>query len=359
MLIKIWQAAFIVHFLTLVSFLNAFYTFYRQRHYRLFESNVENAPSTPSAHRVRVNSSPVSSSPLRFLSNLIAGDSAESRSHPDPARDVWELAVWDPAPLSLRMFCLFSPGHVLVYWLFLPVGVLDPRPSVTVFTTMVLGVLLSAQLYLLQSNFSQQSKDSAIIHKEVMNEYDTKFVHPLTQPLMRDVGTQFTSPASNVMPEVEDDNESVDTYTPTFIIDRGFHTRPNPNYVKYVDPGGSAKPLPTPSKAGASMASMATSYQTPAHLRDASSPLRPQTAIRQPQFRGNSTHDGGSLGVFSHANSPLKKSASMNPGQQERATSPMKREGSPLKRSSLAPVPNGQRFAHYKDTQARRESGRF
>ena len=46
----------------------------------------------------------------------------------------------------------------------------------------------------------------------------------------------------------------------------------------------------------------------------------PRTAIRQPQFRqstsgavstGTSTGDGGSLGVFSHANSPLKKATSM------------------------------------------------
>ena len=355
----IWQAAFIVHFLSLLSFLNAGYTFYRQRHYRLFESNIENGPSTPSAHRVRVDSSPVSSSPLRFLSNIIAGDNAESRSHPDAARDVWEIAVWDPTPLSLRIFCLFSPGHVLVYWLFLPANLFDPRPSVTVLMTIMLGCLLSAQLYLLQSNFSQQSKDSSIIHKEVMNEYDTKFVHPLTQPLMRDVGTQFSTPASNEMSDNVEEYESVDTYTPTFIINKGFHTRPNPNYFKHVDPAGSTAPRPTPSRAGSSSGYMAAAYQTPAHLRDTSSPIRPQTATRQPQFRVSSTRDGGSLGVFSHANSPLKKSASMSLGQRDRAASPVKRDGSPLKRSGLASIPSGQRFAHYKDTPARRENGRF
>lgn len=230
----------------------------------------------------------------------------------------------------------------------------------TVVKTIVLGCLLSAQLYLLQSNFSQQSKDSSIIHKEVLNEYDAKFVHPMSQPLMRDVGTQVTSAALGEMQEDDEENEeSVDTYTPTFIINRGFRTRPNPNYVKHVDPSGSANPRPTPSRTGSSTTNFATSFQTPAHLRDMSSPLRPQTAIRQPQFRSSSAGDGGSLGVFSHANSPLKKSASMRLGQADRAASPVKRDGSPLKRSSLVPLPNGQRYAHYKDLQPRRDSGGY
>ena len=347
-----------VHFLSLLSFLNAFYTFYRHRHYRLFEGDLDEVPRTPSAHRVRVDSSPVASSPLRFLSNIIAGESSEARSHPDPTRDVWEIAVWDPTPLSLRMFCLLSPGHVLVYWLFLPAAISDPRPSVTVLTTMVLGCVLSAQLYLMQSNFSQQSKDSSIIHKEVMNEYDTKFVHPRTQPLMRDVGTQFSLHTPSDFSE-EDEPESVDTYTPTFIINKGFHTRPNPNYVKHVDPEGHNARRRLSSQHGYSAGVASAPYETPAHLRDASSPLKPQTAIRQPQFRSMGTGDGGSLGVFSHANSPLRKAASTNFGQRDRSSSPVKRDSSPLKRSSLAPLPNGQRYAHYKDVPTRRESGRF
>jgi len=343
------QAAFIVHLLSLLSFVNAAYTFYRQRHYRLFESDLDTVPSTPSAHRVRVDSSPLSSSPLRFLSAIFVGDNAEARSHPDTSRDVWEIAIWDPAPISLRLFCLFSPGHILVYWHFLPTGIADPRPSSAVLTTMVLAALLSAQLLLLQASFSQQSKDSSVINKEVMNEYDTKYVHPRTQPLMRDVGTQFSESGSSMhgLPRYEVNRNSVDVYAPTFIINRGFQTRPNPNYVKHVDPEG-LKVRPTPSRG--SSTGMAQSFQTPAHLRDASSPLRPQTAIRQPQFRASGIGDGGSLGVFSHANSPLRKSASahfVGPlGQRETSLSPQKREGSPLKRGSFAPMPNGQRFGH-------------
>ena len=345
-----------------MSFVNAAYTFYRQRHYRLFESHVDDPPSTPSAQRVRVDSSPVASSPLRYLSNIFGRENTEARSHSDATRDVWEVAVWDPIPISLRMFCFFSPGHVLVYWLFLPTAHSDPRPSTTIITTMVLAGLLSAQMLLLQSSFSQQSKDASIIHKEVMNEYDTKYVHPRTQPQMRNVGTQYCDLGTSTrgMPHPEDENDSVDIYPPTFIINRGFHTRPNPNYAKHVDPDGSAWRTMS---SGSISANKAPLVQTPAHIRDALSPLHPQAAMRQPQFRAAGTGDGGSLGVFSHANSPLRTSAASNfvvpQGHRERSLSPAKREGSPLKRNSVAPVPKAQRRGYSQGTGSRRETGMF
>ena len=337
------------------------YTFWRKRHYRLFENALDAPPSTPSAHRVRVDSSPMSSSPLRYLSSMLAGETAESRSHPDNTRDVWELAVWDPMPLSLKMFCYLSPGHVLVYWLFLPTALEDPRPNVTVLMTVVLTALLSVQLNIFQFFFSQQSKDTSVIHKEVLNEYNIKYVHPRTRPIMRDVGTQFTSPEPFRLDLTRrnEDAEFVDTYTPVVVVNRGFYTRPNPNYVKHVDPEGLTQRA-TPSKAIS--ISMAPPYQTPAHQRDTSSPLRPNTAIRQSQFVGARTGDGGSLGVYSHAQSPLRKAASTNfadiQRQTERSSSPMKRESSPLKRISVAGGPNGHRWGHLQGP-SRRESGRF
>ncbi|KAI4263198.1 MAG: hypothetical protein L6R42_001654 [Xanthoria sp. 1 TBL-2021] len=348
-----WLATFTVHILSLLSLANAAYTFYRRRHYRLFECSIDAVPSTPSAHRVRVDSSPVSSSPLRFLSSMLAADNAASRSHPDATRDVWELAVWDPTPLSLRLFCLFSPGHILVYWLFLPTGITDPRPSTTVVTTIALIVLLSTQLTMLQSGFSQQSKDSTVVYKEVLNEYDTKFVHPRTRPLTRDVGTQYSNSSTSMNPG----SASVDTYTPSIIINRGFHTRPNPNYMKHVDPDA-PRGTPTRHYANGCIPSSVTS-------RDMSSPLRPTTAIRQPQFRPNGelrAGDGGNLGVYSHAHSPLRKSASTDFGDdrhRHRARSPVKGEGSPLKRSSLAPGTSiGQRRENLQNNVVKRERAR-
>ena len=318
-----FQATVTVHLLTYFSIANAVYTFSRRRHYRLFESSIDAPQSTPSAQRVRVDSSPVASSPLRFLTSILGDTSAESRAHPDPTRDVWELAVWDPIPICLRLFCFFSPGHVLVYWLFLPTLASDPRPSVTVFTTIVLEVLLSSQLFLLQSAFSQQEKDSAIIHKEVMSEYNIKYVHPRLNPLVRDVGTQFTNPDFGS----RQGNSEVDTYTPTVILKRGFRTNPNPNYMKHLDPdntGISSRQSfsPTPSIIPAAYSSREPTPFTG---------TTPRPPLRQPQFRqslsgalssGVSTGDGGSLGVYSHANSPLKKSTSLydiqgNAGRRE------------------------------------------
>ncbi|EED20654.1 conserved hypothetical protein [Talaromyces stipitatus ATCC 10500] len=375
-----WAATFIVHLLTLFSLTNTVYTFWRKRRYRLFEASIDKIPATPSAQRVKVSSTPVSTSPIGYIRNILSGETAESRRHPDPKRDVWEIAVWDPFPLSLRLFCSFSPGHVLVYWLFLPTLPSDPRPSVTIFTTIVLAILLSVQMSFLSSSFSQQSKDLAVVHKEVMHEYDTKFVHPRTQPLMRDVGVQFSEEHIKHAASDEKYNQ-VELWTPTHIINRGFKTSPNPNYVAYVDPestGSKVSPsrrqsfMPANSQAGAQL-------QTPIHLRDSSPIVQHQLSnVRQPQFRpltaSLGSGDGGSLGVYSHANSPLRKSMSTNftadrqgstPSLNDRlsALTPAKKASSPLKRTS---TPGGfstssvaqPRWGHLNDAH-RRESGRF
>ncbi|TKA81648.1 hypothetical protein B0A49_00535 [Cryomyces minteri] len=374
----VWFASFVVHLLSLLALTNAFYTFYRKRHYRLFEQNIDAPPSTPSAHRVRVDSSPISSSPLRFINNIIASTSAESRAHPDAARDVWELAVWDPTPACLRLFCTFSPGHVLVYWLFLPVAPLNPRSSVTVVTTIILELLLSLQLSMLQSSFSQQAKDAALIHKEVLHEYDTKFVHPSLNRPVRDVGTQ-TRTSSTASPGFR--TAEVDIYTPTTVINRGFRTNPNPNYASQYDPDGATSPqkhMPrsttTPSVVktplnNAINGGVLNGYNGFTTQTDFSSPLRsrPTTALRQPQFRdGGAVGDGGSLGVYSHAASPLRKTVSTNhlrPDRRENGIDAReRRSGSPLKRMS---TPSGgagveERSRGYSQLGiGRRESGRY
>ena len=281
---------------------------------------------------------------------MINSSAAESRAHPDPNMDVWELAVWDPLPICVRWFCLFSPGHVLVYWLFLPTTASDPRPSTTILTAVLLGGLLTVQLLMLQRSFSQQNKDTAIIHKEVLNEYDTKFVHPRTNPPVRDVGIQHDADEDVDVDEDGDIDRSatrrtkqsplrfVHTYAPTTIVHRAFQINPNPNYAKHYDPDGVVgnksenihRRLHHPSRHRASAL-----LRTPNdNANDLSSPLR-RPVMRQPQFRSSHTSsgsttttttnsmaaagrpsnvghisgDGGSLGVYSHANSPLKKSA--------------------------------------------------
>ncbi|KAK0630634.1 hypothetical protein B0T17DRAFT_491175 [Bombardia bombarda] len=378
----------LVHFLvwTLVpiSCLNAFYTMTRSRHYRLFEANVETTvPSTPSAHRVRVDSSPATSSPMRIVQGMLSSESAEARAHPDRTRDVWQITVWDPYPATLRIFCLFSPGHLLIHWLFLPLNSLDPRPSVTVFKCLVLQVLFTVQLLLMQTRFTQQAKDTAIIQKEVMNEYDIKYVHPRLHPTVREIGTQVSIGEDGL------EQEAVETGTPSTLIRRTFQTHPNPNYARYFDPDGGlqsqpqsrmSSPSPFTPSAGPRAQQQPEPFVTPqvsrANLFRKSLPPQsmrisagaapaPPTAAgavssssstpslkqqqQQQQQQPLPGYAGGSLGVFSHMNSPLKKATSM--GDMSGSFSPrnsremaaleqrdmaerMVRQSSPLKDSS-------------------------
>ncbi|KAK5082281.1 hypothetical protein LTR05_007427 [Lithohypha guttulata] len=353
-----WAASiawFFVCLLTMICFLNTFYTFFRKRHYRLFEAPVDVVLSTPSAHRVKLNSSPISSSPLRYLSQLLGSESAESRAHPNAREDVWEISLWDPLPVSLRLFCYFSPGHVILYWMFLPTSPANPRPSTTVATAILLALLLSLQLSFMSSCFSQQGKDSALISKEVMNEYDIKFVRPRTSPLYRDVATQYTEDNSYSQAK-EDRYNNVVVFPPAFIINRGFKTNPNPSFVNQADASN-----------GPQQQSTTPDYRSPIPHNNLSSPMRPQTAIKQPVFRPNA--GGGSLGVYSHAASPLRKSASTNfsPAKGQYLNDVARNRGSqsPDKRKSTPAGglvnTNGaqQRWGHLKPDTARRETGNF
>lgn len=240
-------------------------------------------------------------------------------------QDVWEIAVWDPTPLCLRLFCLFSPGHVLLYWLFFPLRASDPRPSVTVVTTMTLAALLSVQLSLLNTFASQQQKDASLIHKEVQHEYDKKFVHPSLNKPVRDAGTQIIPKKyASAIPAVV-------SSTPVTYVNRGFKTSPNVNYTPHLDMNklaGREHPLQR-SVTTPSLYSTGTDTAL-----DYTSPLRPTpTPAFRPTAPRESTGDGGSLGVYTHARSPLRKQASTN---VIRERTPNKREGSPLKRVSTA-----------------------
>jgi hypothetical protein len=312
----------------LLSSANALYAITRTRKYRLFEADVEVPPSTPSARRVKLESSPLSSSPLRFITDLITPESAESRAHPDKARDVWELSVWDPVPASLQLFCWFSPGHVLVYMLFLPLAPLDPRPSVTVLSTLFMQVLLSGQMLLLSSRFAQQAKDNAIIQKEVMHEYDTKFVRPRLHPVVRDVGTQVSDRHS------KNPQAFVQVGTPTTLIRHAFLTHPNPNYVDQGDavpssvsrssairpqastpsPAIRSFDMSTPSAAPRSSAmrqSLPAGYISSA----TSTPVAGMSTGRESSY-------GGHFNAYSHTKSPLKKATSFGDLQVPDSSSP-------------------------------------
>ncbi len=296
------------------SILNACYVFRRTRQYRLFQANVEQGPGTPSAQRVRVQSSPASSSPLRMLSDMLSSETAESRAHPDGTRDVWELGLWDPRPICLSAMIYFSPLHALLYTLELPLDPMEPRPSVAVFRCLIVQAGLSALLQLLQSTNDQKQKDSAIIQKEVLHEYDTKFVQPRLYPVVRDVATQV---AMDEDPSGEQD--SVVSGTPTTLIRRSFQTHPNPNYLRHIDPDNVGALQPSSSISPNPFASSAKSRRSDSFTLSRNFRSRPSVSgtptaptMAAVSTGSSNTNFGGSLGAFTHPSSPLKKATSMD-----------------------------------------------
>ena len=318
---KLPQASLTVWSLTLVSILTAAYTFTRSRSYRLFGADVYNTVDTPSAQRVRVQATPTDGSPLRLLAKVMTPETAESRAHPDKTRDVWELSIWDPLPLCLSFFCVFSPGHVLIYFMFLPLVPLDPKPSVTVFNCLILQVLLSAQLFALHSQYTQQITDQKIVNREVMNEYNAKYVYPRQHHTVRDVGTQFAKTKDGRRVEY------VGVGTPTTrTVGQKFETHPNRYYSKHYDPDDYAtRSLGAKENSG----SMPSPPPMPIKYRDtrdetSTNPFAPRPKVRQsptvrrsvptgarPSLQSPLQTNAGSLGVYQHMESPLKKSTSL------------------------------------------------
>jgi hypothetical protein len=334
-----------------------------------------------------------------LIKDIFSTETAAARAHPDAARDVWELAVWDPNPLCLQLFCLFSPLHVVLYYFTLPVAPLDPQPSVKIVTTIAIAGFLSLQLLLLRSSYTQQIKDNGLIQRQVLSEYDTKYVRPLVQKPCRDVAIQTITTGRKtrdsgvgVGGSNSDLASEVVTYTPTTVISRNWRTNPNTAYASQYDPNNLASQpelrairpsTQTPSLHPYQNAQYTSTSTATAAPTDFSSPIRPSHTPNpfqkhtqlKPRPSNTSGGDGGSLGVYTHAASPLRKAASANYLRDERSraslagggggTSPTKRDGSPLKRTS---TPGGfAGSAADKDVRkgyaglgvGRRESGRF
>ena len=335
---------------------------------------MDDRPLTPHARRVRVDSSPLSSSPLRFFSEIVSSTNAASRAHPDETQHVWEVRVWDPTPICLNYFCFFSPGHVMIYWSYLPTVPLDPRPSVTIATSLFLCALLSIQLNILQKSFSQQAKDLTLVHKEVLNEYDAKFVHPSLTQIVREVGTQTYDESTRCC--------EVDASSPFYLINRGFRTYPNPAYAQHYDPDNNLqkestarqiqKHVPrastTPNFTRASYehefttsarsnnyTNSSTASGTELSSPSRPAPSRPHTAAYRP-IQPQYVNDGGSLGVYQHAASPLRKAASLNVLRSDDGEpKPRRREGSPLKRMSTQGGELGRRLERLRGPGGKKE----
>lgn len=137
-----------------------------------------------------------------------------------------------------------------------------------------------------------------IINKEVLHEYDTKFVQPRLNVRKRDAAVQCS--------RFETGNpDSVDFYTPAF--DRqAFHTAPNPNYARLTWQSGtglgdrSDRSIPPDSirrpSTNVFSNGLSTTRRTTLGPNGAETPLIARTKMRQPQFERSTTNAGAALG---------------------------------------------------------------
>src|SRR5690606_11886918 len=134
--------------------------------------------------------------------------------------------------MSLRLLALFSPVHVALYFLTFPLShphthfTTSTSKTATYLTVLVMEALLTFQTGHLVRSFERQQTDKQVLSKEVLHEYDQKYVFPRLNSIKRDVATQTQD---------EHFRASVDVYTP--MLDRRWEVHPNPKYTPFtVDP---------------------------------------------------------------------------------------------------------------------------
>lgn len=107
---------------------------------------------------------------------------------------VWTLDTWDPSVVNLHLLALFSPLNALMLW-FGPLGFFN-----TVLFVPLLTVFLA---YLVLGKFETKVADIGVLHAEVLREYETSVVRPLSSVARRDVAigvdgsVSFYSPSLN------------------------------------------------------------------------------------------------------------------------------------------------------------------
>lgn len=216
-----------------------------------------------------------------------------------------------------------------MYLIALPITSLDPQPSVTVFFAILTQLALSGMLLLLCDLFTKQAKSNAVIQKEVMREYNAKFVHPRLNPVVRDVGTQLSA----LQPKGK--QHSVETGVPTTLIRRSYATQSSPASTPTVERGTPSAThqtnilqpqlfTPTNPSRRDSLAqsiqqrpstarqSLPASYNPVASTPHVPSPQPAPSNFTPAQESPYANYGKQHLGVYSHNKSPLKKATSLS-----------------------------------------------
>lgn len=183
--------SFLTLALTTICICNAVYCYSRRKNYILLGRPLDNAPDTPSAHKVRyADASDQPSSPWRNLVDPLLSFNKETQ---DTGEEIWELSIWNPPIFNTYFATAYSPLHLLLIW-YSDLGIM----RLLFFLT-----LLSVYLFGLTLMFLTLSKDKTIIHGEVLSEYSKKVVKPIVAVTRRDVavgtdgGVDVYSPSTN------------------------------------------------------------------------------------------------------------------------------------------------------------------
>ncbi|CAN6660610.1 hypothetical protein TRVA0_032S01288 [Trichomonascus vanleenenianus] len=196
--------------LVVLCVLNTTMCYNKKRTYRLMGRSIDNAPNTPSAHKVTYEDPSklqTVGSPLRRMTMLWT----DTKKTESVNEQVWELTVWDPPRFNLYFGCAFSPLHCL-YILYGPLGLFQ----------IVFIAALTASLLGISHVFLTLIKDRSILHSEVLGEYNKKVVQP-TYASRRDVAvgtdgsveTFSPSPKKYVVKDVRKLRDVASPLTPT------------------------------------------------------------------------------------------------------------------------------------------------
>ncbi|KAH8106834.1 hypothetical protein BXZ70DRAFT_252616 [Cristinia sonorae] len=176
------------------SILNTLYLFSRTRLYQLnLATDPVASPHAAFVSRQSPTHQPAPSSPLfitllksfwrafvvsvRFLLNLSPPKDRQTSANGAGHEKVQQLEMWMPGDLEMTLFAIYSPVHALL-WM-----------ALTGANWMLMGIIMGVvgmQLQALTRSYEALIKDKAIIAKEVLHEYDEKFVYPRINPIRRD-----------------------------------------------------------------------------------------------------------------------------------------------------------------------------
>ncbi|KAH8927443.1 hypothetical protein BT69DRAFT_1278021 [Atractiella rhizophila] len=108
---------------------------------------------------------------------------------------VQQLHIWDPDEFTLHLFRLYSPPVPILYFLLEQGNVF-----IVMFAIAIISFLTSSLIKL----YDQQAKDKLLVHTEVLQEYNDRFVYPHVFPVKRDAQTQTETTNAFEIPEPEE-----------------------------------------------------------------------------------------------------------------------------------------------------------